>query len=60
VLIELTTSDVQPRDGPVELADQLVMMNQEGDFSISVLADRNGLPVASVSQAEEGPELQVR
>ncbi|MEA4909769.1 MAG: roadblock/LC7 domain-containing protein [Chloroflexi bacterium] len=44
--------------GAVELNTLLSRLNQEGHFSISVLADAQGLPIASAEQEGLDPDRQ--
>lgn len=44
--------------GSLLLSEVLQEMNQEGNFSISVLTDRQGFPLAAASKEGEDPEMQ--
>ena len=44
--------------GSTELSLILARMNQDGNFLISVLTDRNGFPIASATASGEDPDLQ--
>lgn len=53
-----TNLDVKPKSGSARLAELLIEMNQEGDFSISILTDRQGFPIASAAQPGQDPDVQ--
>lgn len=44
--------------GSVELSNILARMNEDGQFLISVLTDRNGFPIAAAAASGEDPNLQ--
>jgi predicted regulator of Ras-like GTPase activity (Roadblock/LC7/MglB family) len=43
--------------GTIELSRLLAKMNQEGGFDLSVLTDREGLPIASAAAPGQDPEV---
>jgi predicted regulator of Ras-like GTPase activity (Roadblock/LC7/MglB family) len=47
-----------PENGPEQLNRLLSQFVQDGGFSICVLTDRNGLPIASACDREMDPERQ--
>ena len=50
--------DMRPKPGSARLAEVLMEMNREGDFSISILTDRQGFPIASAAQPGQDPDVQ--
>lgn len=46
------------KNGSTELARLLAEMNQQGGFSIAVLTDRHGLPIASAAAPGQNPDIQ--
>ena len=44
--------------GSIELARVLQDMNQQGDFPIAIITDRQGFPIASAAAPEQDPETQ--
>ncbi len=44
--------------GSTEIAEQLAVMNAEGSFSISVLTDLAGFPIAWAAQGDQDPDMQ--
>jgi predicted regulator of Ras-like GTPase activity (Roadblock/LC7/MglB family) len=58
VTTDTTNSDIKPKAGSARLAELLAEMNQEGGFSISILTDRQGFPIASAAQPGEDPDVQ--
>ncbi len=58
MITEIANSDVKPKAGSARLAELLAEMNAEGGFSISLLTDRHGFPIASATQAGQDPDVQ--
>ena len=46
------------RSGSAKLSDILAEMNEQGQFSISILTDQQGFPLASASAEGEDPDTQ--
>jgi predicted regulator of Ras-like GTPase activity (Roadblock/LC7/MglB family) len=46
------------KSGSTELAQLLADMNEQGNFPISVLTDRNGFPIASAAVPGQDPDTQ--
>ncbi len=46
------------KENNVNLADLLRTLNQDGGFSISVLSDQQGFPLASATDPGQDPDLQ--
>jgi predicted regulator of Ras-like GTPase activity (Roadblock/LC7/MglB family) len=44
--------------GSAQLSDILAEMNREGEFSIAVITDRQGFPLASAAAPGEDPDTQ--
>ncbi len=52
------TPNMENKRGSSQLGEILERMNEEGDFSISVLTDRHGFPLASATRSGEDPDTQ--
>ncbi len=48
----------ESKSGSAQLSDILAEMNQKGSFSIAIITDQNGFPVASAAAADEDPDTQ--
>lgn len=46
------------KNNDLNLADLLHTLNQDGGFSISVLSDQQGFPLASAMESGQDPDLQ--
>jgi len=46
------------KSGSAQLSDILAEMNQAGSFSIAIITDQNGFPVASAAAPGEDPDTQ--
>ncbi len=46
------------KSGSAQLSDILAQINQQGNFSIAIITDQNGFPVASASAPGEDPDTQ--
>ncbi|HFE66265.1 MAG TPA: hypothetical protein ENJ93_03295 [Chloroflexi bacterium] len=46
------------KSGSAQLSDILAEMNREGGFSIAIVTDRNGFPVAAAAAPGEDPDTQ--
>lgn len=46
------------KNNDVNLADLLRTLNEDGGFSISVLSDQQGFPLASATEPGQDPDLQ--
>lgn len=55
---ETPNSDMKPKAGSARLAELLATMNEDGNFSISILTDRQGFPIASAATPDQDPEVQ--
>jgi predicted regulator of Ras-like GTPase activity (Roadblock/LC7/MglB family) len=58
VTSENMNADEKPKSGSAKLAELLAEMNAEGGFSISILTDRQGFPIASAAQPGQDPDVQ--
>ncbi len=50
-------TDTTPKSGLTELADLLANMTEEGGFPFAVLADLDGLAIASATAPDQNPEM---
>jgi len=48
----------ESKSGSAQLSHILAEMNQKGGFSIAIITDRNGFPVASATASAEDPDTQ--
>jgi predicted regulator of Ras-like GTPase activity (Roadblock/LC7/MglB family) len=51
-------TDSSSKAGSTELARVLAEMNQQGNFAITVVTDRQGFPIAAAASPGQDPEIQ--
>jgi predicted regulator of Ras-like GTPase activity (Roadblock/LC7/MglB family) len=49
---------VKTKSGSAKLSELLAEMNIQGDFSISILTDQHGFPLAAAAAPDQDPETQ--
>jgi predicted regulator of Ras-like GTPase activity (Roadblock/LC7/MglB family) len=54
---EETMNSKKKSTGTAEIGRLLARLNQEGGFDLSVLTDREGLPIASAAEPGQDPEV---
>ena len=52
------TPPVKNKSGSAKLSELLAEMNRKGEFSISILTDEHGFPLASAAASDQDPETQ--
>ena len=55
---KLLNGSTKQKAGSAKLAELLNEMNEAGNFSISILTDEHGFPIASAAQPNQDPDIQ--